>query len=69
MNFKALFSVSLFISTMPSLAIAKDVVWFNGHDNVTYSVQDKKSPVVNIALKMFSSDIHAVTGMKAKRKI
>jgi hypothetical protein len=68
MNFKALFSVSLFISTMPSLAIAKDVVWFNGHDNVTYSVQDKKSPVVDIALKMFSSDIHAVTGMKAKEK-
>lgn len=66
MKFKLFTSVSLLLFSLS--VTAENVVWFNGHDNVTYSVQNKKSPVVDIALDMFSSDMKAVTGKKIKEK-
>lgn len=47
---------------------AKDIVLFNGKNPVSYTVNNNPSPVVNIALNMFSSDMQAVTGKKAKSK-
>ena len=47
---------------------AKDIVLFNGKNPVSYTVNSNPSPVVNIALNMFSSDMQAVTGKKAKSK-
>lgn len=47
---------------------AKDIVLFNGKNPVSYTVNSNPSPVVNIALNMFSSDMQAITGKKAKSK-
>ena len=44
---------------------ASDIVWYNGTGHVTYQVVGKCSPVVDIALDMFSNDMKAVTGKKA----
>ena len=40
------------------------VVWFNGSEPVSYQVEGKVSPVVEIALQMFDSDMQQVTGFK-----
>ncbi|MBQ7662219.1 MAG: glycosyl hydrolase 115 family protein [Prevotella sp.] len=40
------------------------VVWFNGSEPVSYQVDGKVSPVVEIALQMFDSDMQQVTGFK-----
>lgn len=40
------------------------VVWFDGQHAVSYTRQQKLSPVVGIALDMFNSDMKAVTGRK-----
>lgn len=45
---------------------ADEIVWFDGHEAVTYHTTPKKSgPVVETALKMFCSDMEAVTGKPA----
>lgn len=61
--FIALLSIFLFSFFTP--ISAKDVVWYNGRGNVEYRVCNKPSPVVKIALGMFSSDMKAVTGHHA----
>ena len=43
---------------------ADTVVWFNGSEPVSYQVEGKVSPVVEIALQMFDSDMQQVTGFK-----
>ncbi|MBR4698342.1 MAG: hypothetical protein IKP16_00155, partial [Prevotella sp.] len=40
------------------------VVWFDGQHAVSYTRQLKLSPVVEVALDMFNSDMMAVTGRK-----
>jgi hypothetical protein len=45
---------------------SKDVVWFNGHGNVSYELKSKKSPIVESALEIFSSDMHQLTGQRAE---
>ncbi len=47
---------------------ASALTWFDGKHAVHYNVVGKASPVVDIALQMFESDIAAVTGMKPARK-
>lgn len=54
--------------TLPFALQAGNIIWFNGHGAVTYSVQKIYSPVVGIALKLFESDMKAVTGHKAENK-
>ena len=41
------------------------VVWYDGRQAVSYQVQGKVAPVVEIALQMFSSDMEQVTGRSA----
>ena len=45
---------------------AGEVIWFDGSHPVTYNVPKKVEPVVTMALRMFSDDMHQVTGMAAK---
>ena len=49
-------------------AVQADVVWYNGKDRVSYSLQEHVSPVVKVALEMFSNDMMAVTGKRAERR-
>ena len=44
---------------------AAAVVWYDGSSPVSYHVNGKRSPVVGIALDMFSSDMEQVTGHRA----
>jgi len=46
-------------------ANAAEVVWYNGSQAVSYQVQGKVAPVVDIALQMFRSDMQQVTGREA----
>lgn len=54
---------------------AADLEWFNGVSPVSYHVEGKSSPVVSVALDMFTSDLEAVTdkrpikNLKAKATI
>ena len=48
-------------------AAAEEVAWYDGSRAVTYSVQKKVDPVVEVALQMFASDMKAVTGREAER--
>ena len=48
-----------------TVSTAANVVWFDGTHQVTYATQEKLSPVVSIALRMFTSDMQAVTGLPA----
>lgn len=48
-----------------SLHCSADVVWFNGSSPVSYTLMSHKTPVVELALQMFSEDMHQVTGHKA----
>jgi hypothetical protein len=45
----------------------RSFVWYDGLHAVSYSVSDKVSPVVKIAVDMLSNDIQTVTGRKARR--
>jgi len=63
MELKTIILSSLLL--LSTSASAGDVVWFDGYRHVTYSIQKKTSPVVNVALNMFASDMKAVTGHKA----
>ncbi len=49
----------------PILSAAK-TVWFDGKTPVTYKISNNADPVVSTAAHMFSSDMEAVTGFKAK---
>ena len=62
-----LFLLSLIASTFCTQAVA-DVVWYNGTRAVSYSLAGDVSPVVTIALDMFSNDMKAVTGQRAVKK-
>ena len=44
---------------------AAEVTWFDGSRPVSYAVQGKSAPVVEIALQMFRSDMQQVTGREA----
>lgn len=44
---------------------AKDAVWYDGSHAVQYSVVGKVSPVVEVALQLFRSDMKDVTGQPA----
>ena len=44
------------------VAQASDIVWFDGHNPITYSVPKKVEPVVKTALEMWKSDMKQVTG-------
>lgn len=46
----------------------KDVYWLNSTTGVTYTINENTSEVVKIALDLFSNDMKAVTGLKAKEK-
>ncbi len=54
-----LFSLYLCVNATAS------VQWYDGHHPVRYNVVGKTSPVVDVALQMFRSDMKAVTGMEA----
>ena len=43
----------------------RELMWYNGHDPVTYQVQGRVSPVVEQALQMFIDDMELVTTHKA----
>ena len=47
------------------MTFASDVVWFNGQQPVSYSVEGKTSSVVGVALDMFAEDMQLVTGQRA----
>lgn len=61
---KLILSILLFI---PLPFLAKSISWMDGLQ-VTYSLQKRYDPVVGKALAMFVSDMHAVTGCRAKEK-
>ncbi len=42
--------------------LAADLVWYDGMQPVTYQLLGKHDPVVDVALKMFGSDMKQVTG-------
>ena len=63
---KRLFSIILAIWACSTLLHAGSLVWFDGHSHVGYVAQSHYSPVVEIALDMFSEDMLAVTGQRAK---
>jgi len=66
MIMKYKFILLLLISSLA--AHAKNIVWFDGKNPVTYTTHSNVSPVVEVALDMFSSDIFAVTGKRAHEK-
>lgn len=67
MNFRLF--IAFFILLFPNVSMAANVVWFDGTTQVTYSTQEKLSPVVGIALDMFASDMQAVTGLPAAARV
>lgn len=46
-------------------AIGANVVWFDGHNHVSYIAHQSHSPLVKIALDLFAEDMKAVTGHRA----
>lgn len=66
MNLK-ISTISLLLLSSP-ITQAKDVVLFNGVNNISYEINGKPSTTVDIALNMFSNDMKAVTGKKALEK-
>ncbi len=58
-------AVALLLTAGAAEAAAAEVVWFDGTNAVTYSMQKNTEPVVEVALQMFASDMEAVTGRKA----
>ncbi len=42
--------------------LAEDLVWYDGSKPVTYQLQGKHDPVVDIALQLFTCDMQQVTG-------
>ena len=56
---RTIISLLLIILILP--LHAKDIVWFDGINPVTYSVQTDRDLVVETALNMFSNDMLEVT--------
>jgi len=52
------------LATIGNLA-AKDLVWYDGNQAVSYSIQKNVDPVVKVAAQMFADDMKAVTGKEA----
>ena len=58
--------VTLIVLTATVCCIkAADVVWYDGSQPVTYRVEGRVAPVVDIAVSMFADDMAQVTGSKA----
>lgn len=58
--------LALGICSMPMAVLhAKDIVWYNGIQAVSYHVQKNVDPVVKVACDMFAGDMAAVTGKAA----
>lgn len=68
MNQNKIFLSLLLLFVLSSFAMAKNVMWYNGVQPVTYSVNSKHSKPVKTALAMFSDDMEAVTGQPARHK-
>ena len=45
--------------------MAADVVWYDGQHPVTYTLESRVAPVVEIGLDMFCDDMRQVTGLQA----
>ena len=58
----------LAIAAMSYMAAATATDWYTGNAPVSYHVNGKTAPVVNIALQMFRSDMKDVTGSEAVAK-
>lgn len=58
--------LALGICSMPMAVLhAKDIVWYDGGQAVSYHIQKNVDPVVKVACDMFASDMAAVTGKAA----
>lgn len=61
---------SIAIAFVASIAtqgcLADDLVWFDGANAVTYNLPERVEPVVKVAAEMFSADMLAVTGQRAR---
>ncbi|MBQ7471291.1 MAG: glycosyl hydrolase 115 family protein, partial [Prevotella sp.] len=60
--------IGMLLMTFSIHASANNVVWYNGTGAVAYSLQEHVSPVVKVALSMFSDDMKAVTGHQAEQR-
>lgn len=56
----------IFLSAFFSFSSHAAVQWYDGRHAVSYTVVGKASPVVDIALQMFRSDMKTVTGKEAE---
>ena len=43
---------------------AAEVVWYDGHQPITYSVPKKVESVVKVALELWKNDMQQVTGLE-----
>lgn len=57
------------LALVPSLLWSgeTDVIWYDGHRPVSYSLPKQAPPVLKVAARMFSDDMQAVTGMVAEQ--
>ena len=55
----------LTLSALGGTTALADAVWYDGSQPVTYCVEGKSAPVVDIALDMFAGDMQQVTGRRA----
>ena len=58
------FLTILLAAGMSLTAPAADLCWFDGSKPVSYTIVGKTSPVVSVAIGMFTQDLEAVTGMR-----
>ena len=65
---RRIFSFFALLFLCGGMTRATDVVWFDGQRSVSYSVEGKTSPVVDIALEMFAGDMQLVTGRRAEAR-
>lgn len=61
---KPILTLFLGVAAVGNLA-AKDLVWYDGKQAVSYSIQKNVDPVVKVAAQMFADDMKAVTGKEA----
>ena len=55
----------LVLLTVVGRVAADEVVWYDGRQPVTYRVDGRVAPVVDVAVSMFAGDMEQVTGSKA----
>ncbi len=60
MKFRSIFLPLLFL--LPLTAAGKDILWYDGHNPVSYNLISKHTPTVDTALEMFEEDMKRVTG-------